>query len=63
MELQVIIAHSLICGRELDREISNKQPRESNNTEFRKETNFALIFAVIFPQIKFITKKMNDGSF
>lgn len=44
-------------------EISN-QEKVTFNTEFRKETTFAVNFAVIFPHVKFITKKiMNVGSF
>ena len=37
-------------------EISN-QEKVTFNTEFHKETKFAVNFAVIFLQIKFIAKK------
>ena len=37
-------------------EISN-QEKVTFNTEFRKETKFAVNFVVIFLKIKFITKK------
>ena len=43
-------------------EISNQEKVTFRN-EFRKETTFAVNFAVIFPQIKFTTNKMKDGSF